>query len=161
MLFFCHVTKLIMSSGSFQWTSKRKLCFHAVGLCFWLFLDIALQKPETCLRAVYKLLITGNRIEKLLLVRFLLLFCLGRYSKNTDSFRPHCIISAYAQGYELKFNVQANFNAFILNLKLYFQYSIVMTSWWHNIWKIVLCQLKLHIFRLSATNNLFLYILQI
>ena len=45
-------------------TSKRKMSFHAFGQCFQLFIDIALQKPENMLK----------RIEKLLLVRFLLPF---------------------------------------------------------------------------------------
>ena len=38
------------------------------------------------------------------------------------------IISAYTQGYELKFSTQTNFDTLISNLKSYFQYDIVMTS---------------------------------
>ena len=42
-------------------------------------------------------------------------------------FGPQCNIKAYAQDYELKFNIQINFDTVISNLKSYFQYEIVMT----------------------------------
>ena len=39
-----------------------------------------------------------------------------------------CIISASIQDFELKLNTQTKFDALISNLKLNFQYNIVMTS---------------------------------
>ena len=48
------------------------MSFHAFGQCFRLILDITLQNPENMLKNYSKLSITENRIEKLLLVHFLL-----------------------------------------------------------------------------------------
>ena len=77
-----------------------------------------------------KISITENKIEKLLLVRFLLpiLFTRKDGLKTTHSFGSHCNISAYAQHYELKFSIHTKFDTLILNLNSYVQYKIVMTS---------------------------------
>ena len=76
----------------------------------------------------FQLSITENRIEKLLLVRFLLPFLFRQMDEKLRIlFEPHCIISAYTQDYELKFSTQTNFDTLISNLKFYFQYDIVMT----------------------------------
>ena len=56
-----------MSSGSFQGTTKRIMCFHALGQCFHLLLDLALQELENYVK-LSKLSITENRTEKLLLI---------------------------------------------------------------------------------------------
>ena len=42
-------------------------------------------------------------------------------------FRPHCIISASIQDFELKLSTQTYFDTLILNLKLNFHYGIIMT----------------------------------
>ena len=107
------------------------MCFHAFGQCFRLFLDRALQKLENLPRAISKLLMTENRIKKLLLVRFLLPFFFCQMVENYAFyilFGPHYIISAYTQDYELKFSIKTNFDTVISNLKLHFQYNIIMTS---------------------------------
>ena len=74
--------------------------------------------------------ITENRIEKLLLVRFLLPSLFGQMVEKLCilAFGPHCIISAYTLDYALKISIQTNFDTLISNFKLYFQYDIVMTS---------------------------------
>ena len=99
------------------------MSFHAFGQWFQLFINTAQQEPENMLS---KLPINENRLEKLLLVCFLFPFFLGRWSKNNAFFGPHCIIPAYI--YELKVNIQTNFDTLISNLKSHFQYKIVMTS---------------------------------
>ena len=43
-------------------------------------------------------------------------------------FGPHYSISAFTQDFELKFNIQMNFDTLTSNLKSYFQYEIVMRS---------------------------------
>ena len=43
-------------------------------------------------------------------------------------FRPHCIISASIQDFELKLSTFTTFGTLISNLKLNFQYNIVMMS---------------------------------
>ena len=68
-----------------------------------------------------KLLITENRTEKLLLVHFYCLFVKEDGQKLCVPFGPHCIISACTQDYELKLNIQTNFDTLISNLKLNFQ----------------------------------------
>ena len=86
---------------------------------------------------VKELPINENRIEKLLLVRFLLLLLFWLIvEKLRILFGPHCNISAYTQDYELKFGIQMNFDTLISNLRSHFQYEIVMTSVWRNIWKV-------------------------
>ena len=75
--------------------------------------------------------ITENRIEKLLAASsfFSCHFCLIRWSKTYAFFLgPHCLISAHTQDFELKFSIQTKFDTLISNLKLYFQYIILMTS---------------------------------
>ena len=55
-------------------------------------------------RAISELSKTENRIEKLLLVRFLLLFLFSPIVKKWLIVSgPYCIISAYTQDYELNF----------------------------------------------------------
>ena len=125
----CHVTQLMTSSGSFQRTSKRKMSFHAFGQRFQPFIDTPLQKPDNMLKSIPKLPINENRIEKLLLVRFLLLLLFRLIVKKLCIiFGPHCNFSAHTQDYELKFSIQMNFDTLISNLKSYFQYEIVMMS---------------------------------
>ena len=105
------------------------MSFHTFGQCFQAFIDTALQKPENMLMAISKLPINENRIEKFLLVRFLLLLLFRLIvEKLRILFGPHCNISAYTQDYELKFGIQMNFHTLISNLKSYFQYGIVMMS---------------------------------
>ena len=72
--------------------------------------------------------INENRIETLPLVRFLLLLLFQLIVEKLRIFGPHCIISAYAQDYEVKFSIQMNFDTLTSNLKSYFQYEIIMTS---------------------------------
>ena len=71
--------------------------------------------------------ITENRIEKLLLICFLLSFLFGQL-ENCVVFGSHCITSAYTHDNESKLNTETNFDTLIPNLKLNFQYDIVMTS---------------------------------
>ena len=126
--YLCHVTQLMTSSRSFQRTSERKMSFHAFGQRFQPFTDTPLQKPENMLN-ISKLPINENRIEKLLVVRFLLLLLFRPIvEKLRILFGPHCNISAYTQDQELKFSIQMNFDTLISNLKSYFKYEIVMTS---------------------------------
>ena len=69
------------------------------------YLQIKHQKNwKICQTAISKLPKTENRIENLLLVRFLLSFLFSQIvEKWLVLFGPYCIISAYAQAYELKF----------------------------------------------------------
>ena len=86
------------------------MSFHAFGQCFHLFID----------RAISKLPITENRIEKLLLVRFLLSFLFKQMVEKLHvPFGPHCIISVYTQDYESKFSKETNFDTLVSNLKFY------------------------------------------
>ena len=67
-------------------------------------MDISLIKRTICYRAIFKLSETENRIEKLPLVHFLLLFLFSPIDeKLLIVFGLYCIISAYTQDYELKF----------------------------------------------------------
>ena len=78
---------------------------------------------------MFKIPINENRIENLLIVRFLLLLLFWLIiEKLRILFGPHCNISAYANDYELKFSTEMNFDTLISNLKSYFQYEAVMTS---------------------------------
>ena len=68
--------------------------------------------------------ITENRIEKLLLVRFLLILLLRpMVEKFPILFGQNCNI----KDYELKFSTQRKFDTSILNLNLYVRYKVVMT----------------------------------
>ena len=96
--------------------------------CFQLFIDKTLQKPENMLRAISKLPINENRIEKFLLVCLLLMLLFPVIVKKLHNFGPHCNISAYTQDYEMKFTTHINFDALISNPKSYFRYGIIMTS---------------------------------
>ena len=60
--------------GHFSEPVRENLSFHAFGQYFQLFIDTALQKQENMLKSYSKLPITETRIEKLLLIRFLLPF---------------------------------------------------------------------------------------
>ena len=57
-------------------------------------------------------------------------------SADSRKITAHCNISANTQDYELKISIHMNFDTLMSNLKSYFQYGIVMTSLWRNIWKI-------------------------
>ena len=84
-----------------------------------------------------KLLIIENRIEKVLLVCFVLpLLFRQMVVKLLVLFGPHCNISTYTQDCELKITIQTKFDALISNLNSYVKNEIVMTSWWRNIRKI-------------------------
>ena len=61
--------------------------FHAFCQCFRLILDTTLQKPENMLQSY--LSITENRIEKLLLVRFLLPLLFRQMVENYSFFLGH------------------------------------------------------------------------
>ena len=74
------------TSGAFQLTNNRKRYIYAFDQCFRQFLDKALQNRKICHKAISKLPITENRIEKLLLVRFLL-------SKNNSFVLGHIALS--------------------------------------------------------------------
>ena len=88
------------------------------------------KNQNICWRTFSKLPITENRIEKLLLFRFLLPFLFRQIvEKLRVRFGPHCIISAYTQYYELKFSTRTNFDTLIPNLEFCFQYDIVMISY--------------------------------
>ena len=113
----------------------EKMCFHAFGQCFRLFLDRALQKNTTKneervnrLSLNFPKLKTEFKNSYLLLRQRAKTFCL--------LFGPHCIISSETQGNELKFSIHTNFGTLISNLKLYFQYNIVISSWWRYIRKV-------------------------
>ena len=70
------------------------------------FIDTALKKPGEYVieHVISKLPETENRTEKLLLVHFLLLFLFSPIDEKwLIVFGPYCIISTYAQDYELKF----------------------------------------------------------
>ena len=110
------------SSGSFQLTSKTKMSSHE--FCMFSAIDTTLQKQKN----ISKFAINQNRIEKLLLVRYLLLLLFRVMVKKLRIFGPHCNISVYTQDYELNISIQINFDTLISNLKSYFQYKIVMTS---------------------------------
>ena len=87
------------------------------------------ENRKICQRAVSQLPESENRIQKLLLVRYLLSFLFRRIVEILFVLvRPHCIISVSFQDFELKLSTQTNFDTFILNLKFKFQYDIVMTS---------------------------------
>ena len=78
------------------------MSFHAFGQCSQLFIDTALQKNRNYDKNL-SLSFPENRIEKLLLVCFLLPFLFRQMvEKLRGLFGPHRIISAYAQNYELK-----------------------------------------------------------
>ena len=69
------------------------------------------------LRTVSKVPITENRIEKLLLVRFLLpLLFRQMVEKLLVIFGSHCNISACTQHFELKFSRDTKFDTLISNL---------------------------------------------
>ena len=102
------------------------MCFHAFGSkCFRVILNTTPQK-----RAVSgKLLITENRIEKLLLVPLLLLLLFGQIVIELLVLSgPRCNISTYTQDYEFKFSIQTKFDTLISNLSSYVQYKINMMS---------------------------------
>ena len=91
------MTKLITSSGSFQLTSiKEEKYFYAFDKCFRQFLDKALHKTGKYVKElISKLLVTENIIEKLQLVRFLLLLLFSQIvEKLLALFGPYRIISA-------------------------------------------------------------------
>ena len=82
------------SSGSFQLTSNRKKYFNGFYQCFRQFLDKALQKQEKIYsRTISELPITENRIEKLLLVRFLLSCLFSQIVANDCFFLSHIALS--------------------------------------------------------------------
>ena len=95
------------SSGSFQLTSNRKKVLYTFDQCFRQFLDKALQKSENISKlpmTISKLPITENRIEKLLLIVFYCDFLFSQIvEKSLVLLVPYCIMSAYAQNYEIKF----------------------------------------------------------
>ena len=93
----------MMSSGPFQWSSKRKMSLHAF------------EKAEN-LQAFH----TENRIENPCWFVFHCHFCLGRWSKSNVFFLGHSFTSAYTQDYELKFSTQTNSDTLISNPKFYF-----------------------------------------
>ena len=98
-----------------------------------------------------------NRIEKLLLVRFLLPLLFGQMvEKLLVLFGSHCNISNCIQHYVLKFSIHTKFDTLISNLNSYVQYKIVMTSWWRNIRKISKTISSVssnpHIYRFSVSN---------
>ena len=63
------------------------------------------------------------------MVRFFLSFLFSLIVKIVCVvFRPHCIISASIQDFELKLSTQTIFDTPISNLELNFQHDIVMTS---------------------------------
>ena len=103
---------------------------HAFGQYGQLFIDTVLQNQKDMLKnSISKLPITENRIENLLLVRFLFPFLFRQMvEKLCIPIGPPCIISVCVQDHELKFSTQTNFDALIPNLKFHFQYDIVMTS---------------------------------
>ena len=72
--------------------------------------------------------INKNRIEKFLLVRFLLMLLFRLIVEKLRIFGPHCNISANTHDYELKISILTNFETLMSNLKSDFQYEIVMTS---------------------------------
>ena len=67
--------------------------FQAFGQCFRIILDTALQKLEICSRATSKFPITENKIEKLLLVRFLLLLLFRQMVEKLHLFLDQIAIS--------------------------------------------------------------------
>ena len=73
---------------------------------------------------------------KLLLVHFLLPLLFRQVVKKLRIlFGPLFNISAYSEGYDLKFSIQTKFDTLISNLKSHFQYDIFMMSSWRNVWK--------------------------
>ena len=69
-----------------------------------------------------------NRIEKFLLVRFLLMLLFRLIVEKLSICGQHCNASANTQDYELKISIHINFNTLMSNLKSYFQYGIDVTS---------------------------------
>ena len=104
------------------------MCFHAFGQCFRLFFDRALKKKTKTKNEerVNRLSLNFLKLKTELKNSYLLLR--RRVKKFCLLFGPHCIITSETQDNELKFNIHTNFDALISNLKLYFQYNIVMTS---------------------------------
>ena len=99
----------------------------------------------------------NGRIEKLLLVRFLLpLLFRQMIEKLVVLFGSHCNISAYTQHFELKFSILTKFDTLISNLNSYVQYNIVVMSLCCNIRKIskTICFVssKPHIYRFCVTS---------
>ena len=76
---------------------------------------------KICQRAVSELSKSENRIQKLLLVHFLLSFLFRLIVEIVYIlFRPHCIISASIQDFELKLSTETKFDTLSSNLKLNF-----------------------------------------
>ena len=91
---------------------------------FW-----AISRYSNKERAISELPESENRVEKLILVSFLFPSSFRQIGEILCLyFRPHGIIAASFQAFELKLSTQANFDTLISNLKSNFQYDIVMTS---------------------------------
>ena len=87
------------------------------------------KNRKICQRAVSELPKSQNKIENSCWFVFYCLFLLRPIVKIVCIlFKPHCIISASIQDFELKLRTQTKFDTLISNLKLNFHYGIVMTS---------------------------------
>ena len=135
------------------------MSFHAFGQCFRLILDTTQQKPENMLKSYLWSSRNWRQKWKLLLVRFLLPLCLGRWSKNYLFFLGHIAISLPMLNtvhFELKFSIHTN-------LILYFKSELicaikfVMTSWWRTTRKIrktiSFVSSNPHIYRFSSVGR--------
>ena len=98
--------------------------------CIWsMFSTISRYSTKKAGQYVKELPKPENKIENLLLVCYLLSFFVETNCRNfMHSFRAHCIISASFQAFDLNLSTATNFDTLISNLKLNFQYDIVMTS---------------------------------
>ena len=69
--YMCHVIKIMASSASFKWSCKRKLCFSDIWSMFSKTFRYNTTKTG---RYVKELPLSFPKVEKLLMVRFLLPF---------------------------------------------------------------------------------------
>ena len=102
--------------------------FQAFGQCFRQFLDTALQKPKK--KYVKELSLSFPYLKTEFETptgSFFIVFLFRPIVEIVRIlFRPHCIISASIQDFELKLRTQTKFDTLISNLKLNFQHDVVM-----------------------------------
>ena len=134
------------------------MSFHGFGQCSQLFIDTALQKPKSMLKSYHWASYKWKQNWKTPTGSFFIAaFVWAGSRKITHSFWATQHSFWATQDYELKCSIQMNFDTLISNLKSYFQYEIVMTLLWRNIWQIskttsFFSQHPL-IYRTSAPNN--------
>ena len=89
-----------------------------------IFLSMTIEDLSHFGNGISELSITKNRIQKLLLVRFLLPLLFRQMVEQLHVFwESHSNISAYAQDYELKFSIRTKFDTLTSNLNLHVQYK--------------------------------------